>query len=220
MVHQELPFMSIDLVIADDHPLILSGLERLFEAEPDFQILACCGNGREALEVVRRLRPDLLILDSRMPVLDGLEVLRTLAEEKSSTQVVFLAESPEKELIREAVRLGARGVVLKEMPTGTLLQCVRRVHAGEYWLERQSASRAVEDMLRREVGTRAIAARLTPREQEILGLLCRGLRNKELAAALSISEATTKAHIRNIYAKLHVKSRVALLRYADDKGLI
>jgi DNA-binding NarL/FixJ family response regulator len=220
MVFGGFTFMQIDLVIADDHPLILSGLERLFEAEPDIRILARCGNGRDALEAVRQKHPDILILDSRMPGLDGLEVLRNLVQEESATRVVFLAESPEKELIGEAVRLGARGVVLKDMPPATLLQCVRRVHAGEYWLERRSASQVVEEMIRRELGTRAIAARLTPREQEILTLLCQGLRNKEMAAALSISEATAKAHVRHIYAKLHVKSRVALLRYADDQGLV
>jgi DNA-binding NarL/FixJ family response regulator len=211
--------MSIDLVIADDHPLMLSGLERLFEAEPDFRILARCGNGREALETVRRLRPDLLIVDSRMPFLDGLDVLSALVQEKSSTRVVLLAEGSEKKVIYQAIRLGARGVVLKDMPPETLLQCARRVHAGEFWVERSSASQAVEEMLRREIGARAIAARLTPREQEILPLLCRGLRNKEMAENLSISEATAKAHVRNIYAKLHVKNRVALLRYAEEQGL-
>lgn len=202
--------MAIQLVLADDHPLILSGLERLFETEHDCEVLALCGNGREALDAVLRHRPDILILDSRMPVLDGLEVLRTLRRERSSTQVVFLAESTEEDLVREAIRLGVRGVVLKEMPPGPLLQCVRKVYAGGYWLERRSASQAVEEMIQREAGLRNNAARLTPREQEILGLLCRGLRNKEVAAALSISESTVKVHICHLYAKLHVKSRVAL----------
>jgi DNA-binding NarL/FixJ family response regulator len=212
--------MSIRLVLADDHPLILSGLERLFEPEPDCEILACCGNGREALEAVLRHRPDVLVLDSRMPVLDGLEVLKAIAREGSPTRVLFLAESAEEELIREAVHLGARGVVLKEMPSGTVLQCVRKIHAGEYWLERRSASQAFEKLMRREAGTRSLVGVLTPREQEVLPLLCRGLRNKEISGTLSISEATTKVHIRHIYEKLHVKNRLALLRYAEDKGLV
>ena len=212
--------MAILLVLADDHPLILSGLERLFEPEPDCEVLACCGNGRDALEAVRRHRPDVLILDSLMPALDGLEVLKAMVREGSPTRVLFLAESREEELIREAVRLGARGVVLKEMPTGTVLQCVRKIHAGEYWLERRSASQALEELIRREAGTRSLAGVLTPREQEVLPLLCRGLRNKEIAGALSISESTTKVHVRHIYEKLHVKSRLALLRYAEDKGLL
>jgi DNA-binding NarL/FixJ family response regulator len=210
----------IQIVLADDHPLILSGLECLFQAEPDCEVLARCGNGRDALEAVRLHRPDILILDSRMPVLDGLEVLRALAQEALPVRVVFLAESTEEERIREAVHLGARGVVLKEMPPSTLLQCVRKVYAGEHWLERRAASKAVEEMVRREAGRRMIAAQLTPREMEILPLLCRGLSIKETAENLSISGATAKAHVRNIYAKLHVKSRLSLLRYAEEKDLL
>ena len=211
--------MPISLVIADDHPLILSGLERLFEAEPDCEILARCGNGREALEAVRRHRPDVLILDSHMPVCDGLEVLRTMMREGSPTRVVLLAEGTEEEVIREAIPLGARGVVFKEMPPGTLLECVRKVHAGEYWLERRSASQALEKLIRREAGARVIAGVLTPREQEILHRLCHGLPNKEIAKALSISESTVKVHLRHISEKLHVRGRLALLHYAKDKGL-
>jgi DNA-binding NarL/FixJ family response regulator len=133
---------------------------------------------------------------------------------------VLHAEGAEQELIREAVRLGVRGVVLKEMPPGTLLQCVRRVHGGEHWLEWRSASYVLEELLRREQGMKAAAGVLTRREREILALLCRGLRNKEIAASVSISTATVKAHVRHIYEKLQVKGRVALLRYAEDKGLI
>ncbi|HEV2844856.1 MAG TPA: response regulator transcription factor [Thermoanaerobaculia bacterium] len=211
---------AIRIVLADDHPLILSGLERLFETEPDCEVLARCGNGQEALEAVRRHRPDILILDSRMPVLDGLEVLRALAQEASPVRAVFLAESTEEEMIQDAVRLGARGVVLKEMPPSTLLQCVRKTHAGEYWLERRAASLAVEEMVRREAGRRTIAAQLTSREMEILPLLCHGLPNREIGRNLSISESTVKVHVRNIYTKLHVKNRMALLRHAEEQGLL
>jgi DNA-binding NarL/FixJ family response regulator len=201
---------------------VLRGLEHLFAAEPDCEVLARCATGREALDAVRRHRPDILILGSRVLARDNddMAVLRTLAGAESFRGTVVLAEGSEKELIREAVRLGARGVVLKEMPLDTLLQCVRRVHAGEYWLERRSASQAVEEMMRREAGQRAIAGRLTRRELEILSLLCRGLRDKEIAGSLSITEATAKTHVRHIYAKLHVNSRVALLRYADEQGLV
>jgi DNA-binding NarL/FixJ family response regulator len=212
--------MPTTLVIADDHPLILSGLERLFAGEQDCEILALCGNGREALEAVRRHRPDVLILDSLMPALDGLEVLKAMVREGSLTRVVFLAEGTEEELIREAVHLGARGVVLKEMPAPTVLQCVRKVRAGEYWLERRSASQALEELIRREAGTRVLAGVLTPREREILHLICQGLRNKEISRSLSISEATAKVHLRHIYEKLHVKGRLALLSYAKDNGLV
>jgi two-component system, NarL family, nitrate/nitrite response regulator NarL len=212
--------MTIRLVLADDHPLILRGLEQLLAAEPDCEVVAVCGNGKETLLAVRRHRPEVLILDSHMPVVSSLEVIRTLARERSPTHVVLLAESSEEELIREAVRLGVRGVVLKEMPAALVMQCIRRVHGGEYWLEWRSASRVLEELLRQEQGARDLAGLLTPREQEILHLLCRGLRNKEIAQSVSISESTVKVHLRHIYEKLHVKGRLALLRYSEDKGLI
>jgi DNA-binding NarL/FixJ family response regulator len=210
----------IRLVLADDHPLVLGGLEFLFSSEPDCEVVACCGNGKEALEAVRRHKPDILVLDSRMPVVTGLEVIRTLALSRLPTRIVLLAEGSEEATIREAVRLGVRGVVLKEMPQSMLLQCVRRVHGGERWLEWRSASRVLDELLRKEEGARDIALLLTPREQQVLDLLCRGLRNKDIAKHLSVSDSTVKVHLRHIFKKLKVKGRLALLRFAEDKGLI
>jgi DNA-binding NarL/FixJ family response regulator len=212
--------MAIRFVIADNFPLILSGIEHLLGAEPDYEVLARCGDGKGALEAVRRHTPDILILDSRMPGLGSLEVIRALARERSTTRIVLHAESSEEELVREAVRLGVHGVVFKDMSPATLLQCIRRVHAGEYWLEWRSASRVLEEMRRREEGTRDVTGVLTPRELEILLLVCRGLRNKEIAKNLSIGESTVKVHLRHLCEKLHVKGRLALLRYAEDKGLL
>jgi DNA-binding NarL/FixJ family response regulator len=210
--------MGIRLVIADDHPLILRGIEHLLAPEPDCEILACCGNGRGALEAVRQHRPDVLILDTRMPDLDGVGVIRVLIRERSPTRVVLHAESLDEEAIREAVRLGVPGVVLKEMSPGLLLQCLRKVHAGEHWLERRATSQVLQGLLRKEAGARGIAALLTPREQQVLDLLCRGLRNKQIATALSISEPTVKAHLQHISEKLQVKGRLALVRCAEAKG--
>lgn len=211
--------VTIRLVLADDHPLVLRGLEHLFTSESECEVLCCCGNGKEALAAVRRYQPDILVLDSHMPGMGSLEVVQTLVCGRSPTRVVLLAESSEEELIREAVRLGVRGVFLKEMTPGMLVQCVRRVYGGEYWLEWRSASQVLEELLRREQGTVDLARLLTPREQEIFHLLCRGLRNKEIAKRVSISESTVKVHLRHIYEKLHVNGRLALLRYAEDKGL-
>lgn len=210
--------MGIRLVIADDHPLILRGIEHLLAPEPDFEIVACCGAGRGALEAVRRHRPDILILDTRMPDLDGMGVVRALLRERSSTRIVLHAESSDEEPIREAVRLGIPGVVLKEMPPGLLLQCLRKVHAGERWLERRATSQVLQGLLRKEAGARDIAVLLTPREQQVLSLLCRGLRNKQIATELSVSEPTVKVHLQHISEKLQVRGRLALVRCAEAKG--
>ncbi len=211
--------MGIRLVIVDDHPLMLRGIEHLLAAEPDCEIVACCGNGREALEAVRRHQPDILILDTRMPGLDGMGVIQALLSERSTTRIVLHAEGSEDDLIiRQAVRLGIPGVVLKEMPPGMLLQCIRKVHAGEHWLERRATSHVLKDLLRKEAGARDFAALLTPRELQVLNLLCSGLRNRQIASALSISEPTVKAHLQHISEKLRTKGRLALIRYAESRG--
>jgi DNA-binding NarL/FixJ family response regulator len=212
--------MPIRLVVADDHPLILDALQQLFSLEPDFQLLACCRNGTETLQAVKDYQPDVLILDVRMPGQDGLAVLREMREEHCPTRVVLLTAGLEEHETLEAVRLGAHGVVLKEMASHLLVQCVRKVHAGGQWLERHSISRALETMLRHQDGRRDMTSLLTPRELEIVRLVAGGARNKSIADTLAISEGTVKIHLHNIYKKLPLDSRLALTLYAREKGLV
>lgn len=212
--------MPIRLVLADDHPLVLDGLENLFRTEEDFQVLARCINGVETLQAVREHEPDVLVLDIRMPVKDGLEVAREIRKENLPTRVVLLTAVLEERELLEAVRLGVQGIVLKEMAPQMLLRCIRKVHAGEQWIEHRSAKQALEKLLRREAGTREVAAKLTPQEVTIVRLVAGGLRNKEIADKLHISEGTVKVHLHNIFEKLKVDSRLALLRYAQEKGLV
>jgi DNA-binding NarL/FixJ family response regulator len=212
--------MPIRLVLADDHPLVLAGLENLFRLEQDFQVLASCGDGEQALRAVRELRPDILVLDLRMPGKDGLAVLRALWEEKLPTRVVVLTAALDEDDVVEAVRLGARGMVLKEMAPRLLVDCVRKVHAGEEWLEKHSVTRALEKTLKREAGRREVSAVLTPREVELVRLVASGLPNKLIAKQLFISEGTVKVHLHSIYEKLHVSGRMALMLYAQEKGLV
>ena len=212
--------MPIRLVVADDHPLILEALQQLFGLEDDFQLLACCRTGTETIQAVKNFQPDVLILDIRMPDQDGLAVLREMRQEHSPTRVVLLTAGLEEKQALEAIRLGAQGVVLKEMASHLLVQCVRKVHAGGQWLERHSASRALETMLRHQEGTRDVTSLLTPRELEIMRLAAQGLRNKRIADVLAISEGTVKIHLHNVYKKLPIDSRLALTLYARDKGLV
>jgi len=212
--------MPITLVLADDHPIFLSGLEDLFRPEPDFQVLARCLEGQAALGAVRQLKPDVLILDLRMPKMDGLGVLREMQKEKLSTRVVVLTAVPDEDEVLEAIRLGVYGVVLKEMAPRLLVQCIRKVAAGEQWLEKRSVSLALEKLLKRETATRQIAKVLTPREIEIVRMVADGLRNKVIAERLYLSEGTVKVHLHHIYEKLKVDSRLQLARYARDEGLV
>ena len=211
--------MPIRLIVADDHPLILEAVQQLFSLEPDFQLLACCRTGTEALQAIKDHQPDVLILDLRMPGLDGLAVLRELRQEHAPTRVVLLTAALDEREVLEAVRLGAQGVMLKEMASHLLVQCVRQVYAGEPWLERNSASRALATLLRHQAGARDAAALLTPRELEIVRLVTRGMGNKCLAQTLGISEGTVKIHLHHIYRKLPVDTRLDLILYARDKGL-
>jgi DNA-binding NarL/FixJ family response regulator len=212
--------MPIRLVLADDHPLILNGLENLFRPEKDLEVVARCTDGIETLKAVRKHRPDILVLDIRMPGKDGLEVAREMWKEKLPTRIVLLTAVLDERELLEAIKLGVQGIVLKEMAPSMLLSCIRKVHAGEQWIELRSAAQALEKMLRREAGTREIAAKLTPQELTIVRMVAGGLRNKEIADKIHISEGTVKVHLHNIYEKLHVNSRLALLRYAQEKGLV
>jgi len=212
--------MPIRLILADDHPLILDGLENLFHLEKDFQVVARCTNGIDTMQAVRQHGADVLILDIRMPGKNGLEVFREIQEENLPTRVVLLTAALDEEDLVEATHLGVQGIVLKEMAPQLLIQCIRKVYAGEQWLERRSARQALEKMLRREAGMRQVAETLTSQEITIVRMVAKGMRNKEIAEKLYITEGTVKVHLHHIYEKLHIDNRLALLRYAQEKGLV
>jgi DNA-binding NarL/FixJ family response regulator len=212
--------MPIGLVLADDHPIVLDGLEQLFRLEQDFKVLARCRDGEETLLAVRKYLPDVLVLDIRMPGKSGLAVLREMKRERLATRVVLLTAAIDENEALEAIRLRVSGVVLKEMAPQLLVKCVRKVHAGGQWFEKRSFARALETLLQREAGARQIAGVLTSREMEIVRLVASGLHNKEIAGKLLISEGTVKIHLHHIYEKLHVDGRLELTLYAQDKGLL
>ncbi len=212
--------MPVRLVLADDHPIVLDGLEQLFRAQKDFAVVARCQDGAETLRAVRQHRPDVLLLDIRMPAPDGLQVIRELQGESLPTRIVLLTAALGEDDVLEAVRLGVKGVVLKEMAPQMLVECVRKVAAGEQWIERRSLTMALDKMLRREAGFRDVSSVLTPREIEIVRLAAQGLRTQAIADRLHISEGTAKVHLHNIYEKLGIDGRVALTHYAREKGLL
>lgn len=212
--------MAIRLALADDHPLILDAVENLFRLEPDFEIIARCRDGDEALKVVRQQQPDLLLLDIRMPKINGLQVLREMQQLQLQTRVVVLTATLEDDEVFEAIRLGVQGIMLKDMAPEMLIQCLRQVHAGEQWMERHAIKRAFDKLLQREAGERELRSVLTPRELDIVRMAVKGLRNKEIAQKLFISEGTVKIHLHNIYDKLQINSRLELFRYVQDKGII
>jgi len=210
----------ITLVLADDHPIVLHGLHELFRSEPGFSVLAMCRDGSEALTAVRTHRPDVLLLDLRLPVMDGLAVLRSLRDDRLKTRTVLLTAFLDERAVAEAMRLGVAGIALKDSSPSLLLECVRRVRSGGSWFDADLLASTLRHTLRQDDAVHEASATLTKREIEIVRMVAEGLRNKNIAEQLRISEGTVKIHLHNIYTKLEIDGRVDLVRYAQRLHLI
>jgi DNA-binding NarL/FixJ family response regulator len=211
--------VTIRLVLADDHRIILEGLEQLFRREKDFEVIATATNGEDALTAVRAKRPDVLVLDINMPKGNGLWVLKNVHTEKLKTRVVLLTATLDDDEVLEAMQFGVSGLVLKEAAAVNLVETVRRVQRGERALEPMLVSRALDRLSQREDAKKIVEV-LSKRETEIVKMVAAGLRNKEIALKLSIGEGTVKTHLHTIYEKLGVHGRVELAMYALERGII
>ena len=209
----------IRLVVVDDHPLVLRGLQALFAAEPDFEVLAACLTSADGLAAIRAHRPDIVLLDIRMPNIDGFGVLRTMNGEPVSSRVVLLTAEIDERATQEALRLGVYGIVLKDMPSQSLLQCLRKVHAGEHWIEHRGVGRALETFAQPEAARREISRVLTAREIEVVRMVAEGLSSVRIAEELHVSEGTVKTHLHRIYDKLGLDGRVQLALLAREEGI-
>jgi len=203
----------IRIVIADDHPIFRDGLRSLLAVESDFEVVGEASDGHEALECVRSRHPDVLLLDLAMPGAGGLETLQELGRVKSDVRTVLLTASVDREDALEAVRLGARGVVLKAAATPLLYKCIRAVAAGEYWIGHERVQDLVAAL--REFGAEPPpAATLTRRETQVALAVLEGASNREIAQKLGLGEQTVKNHLSSIFDKLGVSSRLELALYA------
>ena len=211
----------IRIVIADDHPIFRDGLRRLVEYEPGFELVGEAGDGVDALEVIAKATPDILLLDVAMPKLSGLEVLRKLSRARVPMKTIMLTAAIEQQQITEALRLGARGVVLKQSATDLLVKSIQRVSAGEIWLDNRMTAEVMKAFSKSsESGPRREKPLLSDREKEIVQLVAQGFRNKEIGEKLFISEQTVKNHLHNIFDKLGVSDRLELALYAIHHRLI
>ncbi|HEV7240274.1 MAG TPA: response regulator transcription factor [Thermoanaerobaculia bacterium] len=211
--------MPIRIIIADDHPVVRRGLMQFIADEDELEVVAECADGESALDAVTRHAPDVLIVDLQMPRLNGMEVLRRLSEMPASPATVLLAGNISDDEVMEAMRMGAKGVVLKEMAPSLLVACIRKVATGATWLEKEAIGRALEKMLRHEQSRQKVREVLTPREIDIVRMVASGLGNREIGEKLFISEGTVKTHLHSVYEKLGLKGRVQLANYAQEKGL-
>jgi DNA-binding NarL/FixJ family response regulator len=207
--------MAISLVLVDDHPLVLNGLEQVLQSEPDFEVLATCGSAADGLNAVETLHPDVLVLDLKLPGQDGLDVLRRLDPNRPPAVVVLTASHDEDELL-DAARLGARGIVLKAMAPRVLEDCIRAVYAGDRRLSVDGVDFS-KRLVERQSAENELGNVLTSRELEIVRLVAAHFDNQEIAARLSITVGTVKIHLHHVYDKLHLKGRRDLQLYLRSK---
>src|SRR5210317_179229 len=212
--------MTIKLVVADSHPLFLLGLAQLLRSEPGFKLLATCATAEETINAVRKKRPDILIVAINLPDRNGLELIKELKNSSLEIKVVILAAAVDENQMIHALCYGVKGVVLKDIPSHLLLQCLQKVAAGGMWMEKESMVHAFEKMLHREAGMRRLATILTARETEVMRCAASGLSNQQIAEQLIVREGTVKVHVHNIYRKLGFTNRVDLTLYAQKRCLL
>lgn len=210
---------NISLVIADDHPMTLLGLCALFDSEVGFRILGTTNNGTDTIRTVQELTPDILLLDISMPIQDGLSVLRELYSAGISCKTILHTYQIEDRQLIDAMRWGVQGIVLKTLPPPILLEAVRKVYAGKRWLQMDAIGQAFVNYLESESHQKCAYELLTPRELEVVRIVAQGLRNKAVSERLHIQEGTVRIHLHNIYEKLGLDGRGALIAYAQRNKL-
>jgi len=210
----------VRVIIADDHSIVREGLRLILSTDSDIKVVGQAADGQEALDSVRSLKPDILLLDVDMPRLNGLEVLKTLSESDSDVTCVLVTASIENQQIVAALQHGARGVIRKETPARMLIQCIHSVHEGQYWLGQNAFSDLVKGL--QSIGPSSsenASFGLTSRELKVIAAVLEGDTNKGVAERLSISEQTVKNHLTNIFNKLGVSSRLELVLFASKNNL-
>ncbi|HSC91885.1 MAG TPA: response regulator transcription factor [Gaiellaceae bacterium] len=215
--------MAIRLMIVDDQALVRAGFRMILDAEPDLEIVAEASDGLEALEAVDRYTVDVVLMDIRMPNLDGIEATRRLVERSPSTHVLMLTTFDLNEYVYEALRAGAAGFLLKDAPPEQLVDAIRVVAAGESLLAPTITRRVIEEFVRRPPPTEGLPPEvesLTAREIEVLRLIARGRSNAEIAKELFLGETTVKTHVARILQKLDVRDRVQAVVLAYETGLV
>jgi DNA-binding NarL/FixJ family response regulator len=226
------PKSKIRIVVADDHPIFRDGLCKLLALEEDFEVVAQAQDGRQVLEVHAQYEPDILLLDLKMPGLDGLATLQRLQSARNKTRVIVLTASDDKNEFVQAMKLGTSGIVLKQTATELLIKSIRKVHAGEIWLDSHTTAAVIRQFVAADEAApmpsspqAAPALRererspLSQREREIVALVAQGFKNKEMAEKMFISEQTVKNHLHNIFDKLGVSDRLELALYAIHNNL-
>jgi RNA polymerase sigma factor (sigma-70 family) len=212
------------VLIADDQALVRVGLRKILEAEAELSVVGEAVDGEDAVEAARRLRPDIVLMDIRMPVLDGIEATRRIVAAQPATSVLIVTTFGLDGYVYDALRAGASGFMLKDAPPEEIVAAVRIVASGDALLAPAVTRSVIEEFARQPPSTERVLPHavetLTPREREVLDLLARGCSNPEIGARLVISEATVKTHVARILQKLDLRDRVQAVIYAYESGLV
>ena len=217
--------MGIGILIADDEELVRTGFRMILEAEDDFEVLGEASSGTEAVEMARSLQPDVILMDIRMPGMDGLEATRQIVESEKtpSSRVLILTTFDQDEYVYQALHAGASGFLLKRTPAATLVEGIRVIAGGDALLAPSVTRRLIDQFARSpEPGKPEATALqlLSPREREVLTLVAKGLSNGECAEQLFMSEGTVKTHVKRIYAKLDLRDRTQAVIFAYEAGMV
>ncbi|MBB5964655.1 response regulator transcription factor [Planomonospora venezuelensis] len=215
---------GVRVVVADDDPLVRAGLRMILDDAPGVEVVAEASDGRQALDAVARERPDVVLMDVRMPHMDGLTATRRLRERSAAVKIIVLTTFDADETIFRALRDGAAGFLFKDTSPEDLIRAVHRAALGEPVLSPGVTNRLIAAVTRpaddsRRLTARALLGRLTDRERDVAVAVSEGLTNSEIAGSLHMGVATVKTHIGNVFAKLEVTNRVQVARYVHDAGL-
>jgi DNA-binding NarL/FixJ family response regulator len=215
----------IRVMIADDHPIVRDGIRRLLSLEEDIDVVAEAGDGREVVELLQNVEVDVILLDLRMPGMDGLTALQRVQSLGRKIRVIILTASEDKNEFVQAMKFGCSGIVLKQTAPEYIIKSIRKVFSGEIWLDSHTTAAVMRQFASPLDAGSSNGARgrerspLSTREREIVGLVAQGYKNKEMAEKMFISEQTVKNHLHNIFDKLGVSDRLELALYAIHKGL-
>jgi DNA-binding NarL/FixJ family response regulator len=215
--------LSIRVLLADDQPLMRTGLQMILRAEPDIEVVGEAGNGREAVDITRRVAPDVVLMDIRMPECDGLEATRQLLSgPQVAARIIILTTFEDDQYVFDAIRAGASGFLLKTTAADQLVDAIRVVAAGDALLAPSVTRKLIEEFVRRSPTQTSTLAEgtLTDRELEVLKLVARGMSNSEIADKLFLSGATVKTHVGRVLSKLELRDRAQVVVFAYEAGIV
>jgi DNA-binding NarL/FixJ family response regulator len=212
--------MGIRIMIADDHHVVRRGLAFFLKTQRDIEIIGEAGNGKEAVELARTLKPDLILMDLVMPVMDGIQATKLIKKEMPEIKIMMLTSFSDQDHVIPALEAGASGYQLKDIEPDELIKCIRKIIVGENQLHPKATSHLLANLSNKESNEKNLIEQLTKRELDVLKEIARGKSNKEIASALFITEKTVKTHVSNLLSKLELADRTQAALFAVKNQLV